>query len=272
MKTDNKVQERVDYLIDRMSQVLGIEIPKREYPLVILTNENSSYNPDLNYIRLRESDKDSGEVLGHELGHFFRNKIKQQEKEKPLTTREKLGRLIGYKPRTGYEAEETHSDEFFGYLGTRILNEIMKERSLVKFGEKREPVELTREYILAHKRPSIFANQLDLSRIADLHQLFSLPDREVRHRFFRSDPQYNLSRPAPEAKITRRQPKPQRLESLVKIISVLFIITAGFFLTKNNITGNAISELSINKQIPILAILIISVIFLLTIGLTKKRI
>lgn len=271
MKTDNHVQKRVDYLIDRMSQFLGVEIPRREYPLVILTNENSSYNSDLNYLRLRESDKDSGEVLGHELGHFFRNIIKQKGKNKPFTYREKIKSLLGKNPRAEYETDETHANEFFGYLGTRILNEIIGERKAVKFKEEREPIEMTREYILTHARPSRFAAQLDLSKIKDFKNLFSLPDREVRHRFFRPDPQYNLSKPAPEAKITKRNQPKETLEAILKLILVPVLIFIIYFNKSESITAGAITEISQDKNIPLLVILIISVTFLLAIGLTKKR-
>lgn len=254
-----------------MSQVLEVKIPGREYPLVVLTNENSFYNADLNYINLRESDKYSGEVIGHELGEFFRERLKQQKKQEPLTIKEKIKLFFRYNPREENETEETHAHEFFGYLGTRILQDLVKERKAVKFGEKRKPIEMSREHILAHARPSRFAAQLDLSKIRDYKALFSLSDNELRYRFFRQDPQYDLSKPASEAKIARRPQKTEKLESIIKIIPILIIILSLILLIKINITGNAVINNSDNQQIPILVIFIISVIFLLIMRKKRKK-
>jgi hypothetical protein len=268
MKEDKDAQKRVDYIVDKMSKVIGVQIPKREYPLVILTEDNSSYNPDLNYIRLRETDKHSGEVIGHELGEFFREKLKQQRKQEPLTFKEKVKSFFRNNPKEDYEAEETHAHEFFGYLGTRILKELVKERKGVGFGEKREPIKITREHVLTHARPSRFANQLDFSEIYDFKKLFSLPDREVKHRFFRTDPQYNLNKPVPEAKITKRKPK--TLETIVKLTILPVLMLVFFFFLEKTITGNIIKiNSSVNTLYFMPAIIIGIIIIFIALKISK---
>jgi hypothetical protein len=52
-------------------------------------------------------------------------------------------------------------------------------------------IENQRRDILTHSRGYRFASQVDLSQIKDWEKLFSMPDKEVRKRFFRDNPDYS---------------------------------------------------------------------------------
>lgn len=47
-----------------------------------------------------------------------------------------------------------------------------------------------RTSILTHHRGYEFAAKVDMGKITDMQKLFAMPNQEVRHRFFRNDPDY----------------------------------------------------------------------------------
>jgi hypothetical protein len=83
----------------------GFGIVEREFPMLrIVQGEDMAYNQVDNEIRIGDEEfiSDIGSTLGEELGHFIRAKLKGR-----------VGREI--------ESKEAHADEFYGFLGRKIL-------------------------------------------------------------------------------------------------------------------------------------------------------
>jgi hypothetical protein len=280
MKEETAIRERIYGLIDRMSKRIGIQVPKGNYPSVKLEEGAFEYRRNLNEFALDPKYIHEGEPLGEEIAHFIRDYTKTFAVKKPLSRlryylRHPFGNELDRIP-SREEGKDIHSDEFFGYLGRRILKEIANEKDNLRFGSKlSSPKEQTRADYLHHARPYKFARQTNLSQISDFNTLFSLPDRVVRSRFFRSDPQYDLSKPVKEAKITKRNPQTKRpkekLESLVRVIAPIFLLLAIILVSQKTITGNAINNLNFTGTVPIVVILIIALVFVVAAGIKRKR-
>lgn len=95
-----------------------------------------------------------------------------------------------------------------------------------------------------HQRPYYFASRIDLDKL-NLKELYLLEDKEVRYRFFREDPQYNV-------KGNGSDPNKRNLEG--KLLSIIGLILGLFFLS-NNITGRVISNFN-NQNYKILGVII----------------
>lgn len=153
------------------------------------------------------------EELGEELGHFLRTEI---------------GKEVGLPKQL---PEGIHGwvrswlvEEFYGYMGRRILQEAIRgdplESTLFPSGQcepfialpelRRIRAELRswfsrtrwslavrrerrarRKDLLTHARGYQFAQQVDMDCITDWHAFFALPEQDVRRRFFREDPDYS---------------------------------------------------------------------------------
>jgi hypothetical protein len=135
-----------------------------------------------------------GTAIGEEIGHFFREFLRPKDDNYEILTH-----------------------EFFGFLGRRMLYEaspsLFKSRPSLYFGRldvlaarrgdnqfRRKQRELKlfsgflggdRKSGLEHYRGYDFASRLDLSKIHNWRKLFSMPNREVRIRFFRVDQNYS---------------------------------------------------------------------------------
>lgn len=279
MKEEDAIRERIYGLIDRMSRRVGIEIPREEYPAIRIEDvPRSNYEAVYNEFTLRYDQLNSGTSIGEELGHFLRIKLKKSGSKPTSKLRYYLKHPFGNEldrvPSTD-EKEDIHSNEFFGYLGRRILQEVATEKDGLKFDKStKSPKEVDRQSRLEHLRPYRFAAAVDLTKISDYRTLFTLPDKEVRSRFFRSNPQYDLDKPIEEARITRRntehasQPK---LETILKIISPIFLIISIILISNKMITGNVIGYQGYINTIPIITILLISLIFFIIIGIKRER-
>ena len=102
--------------------------------------------------------------------------------------------------------------EFFGYLGSQILHHAKKCRGTTSSGassERRHPlVEMAPEQLeemmstyhlhenmkhtfLAHQEGYRWASKLDLHKIHDWEQFYSMSEAEVRRRFFTNRPDYS---------------------------------------------------------------------------------
>ena len=153
------------------------------------------------------------EHMGEELGHFFRAET---------------GREVAL-PQS--PPEDTHGwvhselvEEFYGYMGRRMLQEAIQGDPLEKilfpsghcerfivlpelrhirtalrswfsrarwFPAVRRERRARRKGILTHARGYQFAQNVDMDRITNWHRFFSLSEQEVRHRFFRENPDYS---------------------------------------------------------------------------------
>ncbi len=246
-KKDKKTENRIYNLIDKMKKKIGIKIPKKNYPKILVIPKKHETNPpfysfEKNIIFLNETDLYSGDAIGEEAGHFIRNYI------------------IGGKG-------EIHTGEYFGALGRKILEKISTNKDKLSFlvnqklgskkdivrelrknrqgirdwkeiektgnfpqgitpekaKENREELEKHREGNLKHYRPYEFALTTNLNEL-NLKELYSLPDKEVRKRFFRKDKKY-------------------RLEKLVSIITISSLTLSILFLSPT-LTGNSIANLT----------------------------
>jgi hypothetical protein len=281
MKEETAVKERIYGLIDRMSKRIGLNISRREYPSIrISQDERSNYEETGGTITLNSKDLNSGTMIGEEIGHYLRVKTRKLTFKEPPSKlkyylRHPFGNELDRVP-SNPEYDHIHTSEFFGYIGRRILQEVATKQDSLNFVQsKRDPKEFPRESRLTHQRPYTFAASVDLSQVQDYKAFFSLPDRVVRSRFFRSDPQYDLSKPIQEAKITKRNQQTKRprekLEALVKIIAPIFLLIAIILLSQKTITGNAINNLNFTGTVPIVVILIIALVFVVAAGIKRKR-
>lgn len=153
------------------------------------------------------------EGLGEELGHFFRAESRKEFRlPQPLSegTRGWVNSWL--------------TEEFYGYMGRRILQEALRgsplepicfpsgkcktytflqtlrhirkelrnwfNRSLL-FSSFRRERRARRKSFLTHARGYSFAQMIDISRITNWHAFFALPESDVRRRFFRKDQDYS---------------------------------------------------------------------------------
>lgn len=206
----------------------GINVSDDSLPKITISNSNEDRgvcyvrnddegNP-LNIIELRYADQLlNGNYIGEEIGHFYRAKLCPT-------------------------SEEVITDEFFGWIGRRLLytNTLRKNETSFLFPRGAPSVRLSmfgvrktivqhlrdirrkvrtlgksyhslspddprseqimengnkllkeREGILEHYRGYDYADKVDLNRIAYWQKLFSMPDAEVRRRFFTDKPDYS---------------------------------------------------------------------------------
>lgn len=147
----------------------------------------------------------NGNTMGEELAHFYR---------------------CHFEPA---QAREEIAGEFFGFLGSRLWDKVATEEKLggwwflaghekqfeansrkcafamskmVKLSAKLDKIlggtgELsakdkeTRKDWLVHQRGYEWASKIDLDKITDWQKFFSLPNKEVRKRFFTDKPDYS---------------------------------------------------------------------------------
>ena len=198
----------------------GIFVPEADLPTVVKGSrpvfenyENVFTGKGKNFIKVKDINQLlEGWILGEEMCHFYRHKFRPDSPDTP---------------------SESLTDEFFGWLGRRLLFEATKKddgtsdffpedepkinadtkrktlkrikgaseeiRDLIDKGEltleeimeRSQPLHQAREDDLRHFRGYEFASKLDLYKITDWKKLFSLPDREVRKRFFTPTPDYS---------------------------------------------------------------------------------
>ncbi|MBD3247546.1 hypothetical protein GF378_02915 [Candidatus Pacearchaeota archaeon] len=102
-ESKKQVRNLYDSAVDYFSK--EFEIPKKSFPkLKFVSGEKMSYNQADNKVLIGDKEfiSDIGDSVGEELGHFVRAKIKGR-----------VGKKLSQK--------ETAGDEFYGFLGSRIL-------------------------------------------------------------------------------------------------------------------------------------------------------
>lgn len=148
------------------------------------------------------------EDLGEELGHFFRAEILREVGLPPLLPEGTCGWV-----------RSCLVEEFYGYMGRRVLQEALRKHPLEQicfpsgtcetFADLQELRNIRktirkhhgrlssqrkrhvgRKEILTHARGYRFAQMVDMGRIANWHAFFALPESDVRRRFFRKDQEY----------------------------------------------------------------------------------
>jgi len=199
-ESEEEIIEKTKNYIDLLNQKLGFGISEEEYPEIRITKHASSqYSPDSN-IMVINGVSPKGDDFGEEIGHFLRRRFVPDSKER-LT------------------------NEFFGFIGRRLLkNEIGDQESFsLEFENRTESLQeikrkkekalnyldlsedqqskyyrmrakqamQERSNILHHQRGYYFASRVDITKIHDWKKLFTMPDQEVRRRFFTTTPDYS---------------------------------------------------------------------------------
>ncbi len=239
--------------IDSMKRYMGLTIPISKYPKLRFTGSGQiNYIGSENVIELRdEDDLYNGSSLGEEIGHFFRETLLPERTNEVLTDEYFgfLGARVMYRiarqkkidKELFPQGEPNYEKSFFGTksdvvkrLG-KIREEIFKtfeDYSRSKGKKKKElyrkgkELSEKREDILTHSRGYEFASHLDLDKV-DYDELFSLPNDQVRMRFFRSNPKYKSG---------------ISLEGKVALLSLGSFILSLFFINEIILTGNAIGN------------------------------
>jgi len=223
------VQEFLSDYNNLMTKKFGLSVPENNLPQVKINPEaedvsysggNDKYGNKLNIIEVRNSDNVlNGNVIGEEMGHFYRRQFMPDSTE--ILTDEFFG-WMGR--RMFYEASKKNdgSSNFFengapderrlamDFLGSKkmvidrtkkIKNEIRSlEEKYRTVDESEQQEKITkqgwklideREALTEHYRGYEFATKLDMSKISDWNKFFSMPDAEVRRRFFTDKPDYS---------------------------------------------------------------------------------
>jgi len=271
-KGEESVSEIYLGVVSVMSKAFGIK--KEEFPRLVfkdtgtlpdgVNDSRASYNRRSNQVMLRKDMKmgDIAESLGEELGHYVRHKLTDniggETKNTEKLTNEFfgfLGRRIAYEglkekglselfpkgPPT-YESRGRVVEFLRGLRETIRRPYDLAENSgettkelLKKSGEARRK----RKDILQHARGYDFAQEVNLEGL-DLRELYSLPQEEVRMRFFRQD---------------------QRRSGLEKAVAASILIGIPLFFITKTITGKVIVEGTVNNSL-----MNFGVFFLLTAG------
>ncbi|MBM3247287.1 hypothetical protein FJZ17_01965 [Candidatus Pacearchaeota archaeon] len=113
-----RVTETYASAIKYFSEEFGI--PENQFPkLRFVKGEKMSYNPVTNEVKIGREEfiYNIGEGIGEELGHYIRTKVKGR-----------VGKQV--------TESEAHTDEFFGFLGSRLLYTKMNPQEKANsFGE-----------------------------------------------------------------------------------------------------------------------------------------
>jgi hypothetical protein len=191
--------------------------------------EKSTKTPMIS-IKMVKEDRStliSGDSIAEEYGHFLRHKFRPSDiEDKERITGEFFG-FLGRRMFFSVLDEEERKAFFPNRLrrpNTTETNSQLKsirktyqdaknaveekEGEIIASGDKNrqhkfnkfldetmypkmESLEKSRADILIHERGYNFASRVDMSKIHDWKKLFSMPNHEVRMRFFRSDPDYS---------------------------------------------------------------------------------
>ena len=192
-----EIRNAVFIFIDKFSEKTGLNISREHYPKVnfvphtrtphgiIKTQIPTSHFGGITITEDKMYDKDS---YTEEVSHFFRAKFRPNE------------------------AKDKNAEEFFGFLGRRILqpnkNIELPFKSDADFQahilqidkqinnpatENRIKSRMIAEKnnALSHYEGYKYASQVDLSKVHNFKNLYSLPSKEVRRRFFTPKPDYS---------------------------------------------------------------------------------
>jgi len=262
-----KEEERIKKLILRTAENIGIKISELELPEITIGGEEPFYDVLGNKAGIPESDIYSGRVIGEYVGHILRaiaNERRIREYQR-INFSSRLLKYLGFKPEitpTKPEKRDIEVDEFFGYLGRKLLENVATSEDNLDFNQRTK-------YKLKQQHSSYkYAKSLDSNKI-NLEELYLMSNQEVRHRFFRQDPQYDLSQEPKPAEITRRNSKSleQRI-GLIVLLPAVIILT--LFLIAKNITGYVVSSNA--QQTSWLSIIILTImIILIYINFSKSK-
>ncbi len=222
-------------LLDRGAKKIGLKIPKNQYPEIEVGTE-PVYDPLSNKLILPEEYIDSARIVGEYVGHVLRELMNRKKirKSQRVAFKTTLLNSLGFRPKiqpsTQREKRDIEVDEFFGYLGRLLLEDITKPEDNLDF-KSRTPYKMLPQ----HQESYRHAKSLSPEE-RNYKNLFQMSDKKVRKKFFRKS----------------------NVETMVKL-AFLSAITLTFVLITENITGYAINQNPSNNN----WLLIIIIIFLL---------
>jgi hypothetical protein len=212
---------------EKLSNAVGVDI--QEAPeLNLVEGETAKFStknttPEI-VLGKNEFIRDMADTLGHEFGHFLRSKLtdKLSEGSDEYLTDEFFGFLSG---RLFFEKLDPEQRQLLFPDGEPSLRSTYEGKSKSDIVKELKPLgkikrALDKEYKLAeeqndvgkineisvraksegvgewfdtitHYRGYEFASKIDLSKITDWQKLYSMPDEEVRKRFFTPNPDYS---------------------------------------------------------------------------------
>ncbi len=199
------VTKKVQILCALFSSKLRLGVPESEFPIAYVSDylrtEAQYDGADImgaNTIGFRSIRSfENGEVIGEEISHFFRKCLRPKDEKSEVLTNEFFG-FLGRKILYELLLSPAERNSFFKSPPADNVNRIQALAAISEYFRKKmkaegiKPAPISdRRDILQHFRGYKFAERVDLRRIHDWHKLYSLPNREVRMRFFRPDPDYS---------------------------------------------------------------------------------
>lgn len=157
----------------------------------------------------------SGNIMAEELAHFYRFKMKPNEevefitneffgflgrrlfgkatkKSEVLSELEDNKRGIPTKAETIELARRLKKMSRSAKSALEVLEDTLDLSAIIrKLTNSAQIVESERKNVLVHQRGYEWASRVDLDKISDWPKLFSLPNKEVRKRFFTNEPDYS---------------------------------------------------------------------------------
>jgi hypothetical protein len=142
----------------------------------------------------------NGNYFCEEMAHFYRDYFKVDKNQEEIT-----GEFFGFLGKKMWQKAVKDGDakdlKFLVDIkeqkvdskkkALKMLKELKAKIESEKDGTARERLEQERKDILIHQRGYEYADKVDLDKIKDWKKLFSMPDAEVRKRFFTNKPDYS---------------------------------------------------------------------------------
>jgi hypothetical protein len=225
MKLEDETASKVKGIIDEMFKMTGESTSGIDYPKVrVVSSVGSQYNFKDNVLLIGKDKINSGDDIGEEIGHFLRHQIApanegagDQRSFYERSTHEFfgfMGRRLLKNSESGKDLQWKEDKDTIGTKGEALaqlgtIKEKMDKLSGFANGSKVDSggvltpkfanlqiksLESERDNILVHHRAYEAASRVPMEKIHNWKALFSMPDKEVRARFFgRKTEDMNLS-------------------------------------------------------------------------------
>jgi hypothetical protein len=214
-----RVQGFVAGVNNLFNKKYGLSVPETDLPLVI-KGSGPAYGEgytnligeERNVIKVKDVNQISeGSALGEEMSHFYRSHFRQDHKE--IITDEFFG-WMGRRLLFKVTQKKDGTSDFFPdgepAIDSSVKRQVIErtkatknelrnitkkftegDLSIKEVTEERKPLIESRKRDTHHFRGYEFASKVDLSRIKNWQKLYSMPDEEVRKRFFTPNPDYS---------------------------------------------------------------------------------
>jgi len=246
----------VDHFANSIQKKYGVISPK--LPRVCI-GKNLLYNFAYNTIFISSKNDASrlGDAISEEYGHAMRTALSSNEEDSHHTSEffGYLSRRLAYDSLSdgvkkkffsnGVERVRSNKEDLKEIKKAKDIGKVIdKKIDLIEAGKESNPnysleslglmanknqVDAYHRSILVHSCPYNFASEVDLSKIKDWEKLYSIPDEEVRRRFFRADKDYS-----------GLGEDHKGLEAALESMAVLYLISSS--LMSFNLTGDVVAN------------------------------